>query len=176
MAITRQQKEKAVQTLKDELARMNSLVFVNYYGLTVPEIEEFRQMTDKEQCRYLVAKKSLFQLALKEAGLEEMVDMDKIKGGMGLVFGFGDMIQPARLAVKFAKDHEQMVIYGGVLDAEFIDPAKVKALSRLPSRQQLLGQLVRTIQGPVSGLVGVLQGNLRNLVCLLSQIKGQKAN
>ena len=75
---------------------------------------------------------------------------------------------------KFSKVNEALKILGGFLGFDWQDRDKIIALAKLPSREILLWQLVRTIAAPFSGLVGVLQGNARNLVSVISQIKLKK--
>ncbi len=170
MPKTRQQKEEAIKNLKEELAKMKSLVFVDYYGLKVKDINELRKLLKDKACKYLVAKKNLLKLALKKTGLKT-IDLDKITGGVGLVFGFEDDLSPAKLVAAFAKKHQQLSIQGGILEQEFIEVDRVKALARLPSRDQLVAQVVGTIKAPLTNLVYVLKGNLKNLVYILSAIK-----
>ena len=106
---------------------------------------------------------------MAEVGLE--VDTKNFEGGVAAVFGFEDEVAPAQLIAAFAKKHDIVSIYGGMLEGNFIDSNKVKELAKLPSKQQLLGQLVGTINAPVSGFVNVLAGNLRGLVTVLNAIK-----
>jgi len=86
----------------------------------------------------------------------------------------GDEIAAAKTIQNFSKKNEGMVILGGLLDQNFVDAATVKRLAMLPGKQELLGQLVRTIQAPVSGFVNVLAANLRGLVQVLQAIKQSK--
>jgi large subunit ribosomal protein L10 len=102
-------------------------------------------------------------------------DIKSFGGGVSALFGKEDEVAPAQLIAQFAKTHEVVTLFGGILEGKFIDAAKVKELSALPSKQQLLGQLVGTLNAPISGFVNVLAGNLRNLVGVLNNIKQSKA-
>ena len=104
------------------------------------------------------------------------LDTDKFSGGVAAIFGQGDEVAPAQLVAEFAKKHEVVTIFGGLLEGNLIDGVKVVELSKLPSKQCLLGQLVGTLNAPVSGFVNVLAGNLRNLVGVLNNIKENKTN
>ena len=86
-----------------------------------------------------------------------------------------DETTAARIVNNFAKSHELVKIFGGILEGKYINDDKVKNLANLPTRQELLAKFVGTINAPVSGFVNVLAGNLRNLVGVLNNIKEAKA-
>ena len=172
MAKSRQQKEQTVAELLGYFNAMKSAVFVNYQGLKVKEADELRRSADKEQVSYTVSKKTLLTKALKDAGID--FDAVTLQGMIGIATGT-DEVAAAKLVSEFGKTHESLKILGGVVDGKIADAAAIKALASLPSRQQLLGQLVGTINAPVSGLVNVLAGNLRGLVNVLNALKDSKA-
>jgi len=97
------------------------------------------------------------------------------EGGVATFTGTTDEVAPARIVNDFAKKNEVVAIFGGTLDGKYIDAVFVKNLASLPSKQQLLGQLVGTINAPVSGFVNALAGNLRGFVSVLNNIKEAKA-
>jgi large subunit ribosomal protein L10 len=172
MAKTRQQKEETLAGLTAAFASAKSAVLVNYQGLKVKEAEELRRKADKEGVTYVVAKKTLLTKALKAAGTE--YDVNQLSGMIGVATA-ADEVAAARLLSEFGKAHESMKILSAVVDGKIVNAAAVAALASLPSREVLLGQLVGTINGPVSGFVNVLAGNLRGLVNVLSSIKDAKA-
>lgn len=173
MAKTRQQKEEIVQELVEQMKTSKSAVFANFQGLTVQQTEELRQKCREAGVSLVASKKSLLKKALSLSGLD--VDTKAFEGGVAVALGLEDEVAPAQVLANFAKDHEVVTLFGGVLEGEFMDEAKVKQLAKLPSKQQLLGQLVGTINAPVSGFVNVLAGNLRGLVGVLNNIKEAKA-
>jgi len=172
MAKTRQQKEEAVKDLIDKVKKAKSLVFVNFDGLKVKEIEELRKNCRAENVDYLVAKKTLMKKAFKDAGL--VIDLKDFDREVATVFGHEDEVAPARIVQDFAKEHEALVAFGGVLEKAFVDQAKIIELSKLPSKDELLAKVVGSIKAPVSGFVNVLSGNLRNLVYVLNAVKESK--
>lgn len=175
MPKTRVQKKEIVAKLKDRLQKMKSLVFIDFTGLKAKEIEELRNTTKKEQGEYFVAKKTLIDLAVEEArkiGISlEGVEAKKLEGEISLLFGYSDETACMRLAETFSRDHKALHIRGGILDTKFLNAEQVVVLAKLPSRLELLAKVLRTLQAPLSGIVGALQGNLRGLVMVLSQIK-----
>lgn len=173
MAKSQVQKEQTIETLVSQFKSAKSVVFANFQGLKVKESEELRKLCKDENVLYMASKKTLVQKAIEQAGIAG--DVTSFEGSVSVAFGQGDEIAPARVLAEYAKKHEAVKLYGGLLEGNFIDGGKVKALAALPTKHQLLGQLVGTLNAPVSGFVNVLAGNLRGLVTVLDAIKEQKA-
>ena len=173
MAKTRVQKEEKVQKLADHVKSAKAVVFANFQGLSVQETEELRATCRANNIVISASKKTILKRALSEGGFD--VDTKAFSGGVATAFGMEDEVTPAQIIATFAKKHELMTIFGGILEGSFINAAKVKELSQLPSKEQLYAQLVGTINAPISGFVTVLAGNLKGLVGVLNNIKEQKA-
>jgi large subunit ribosomal protein L10 len=173
MAKSQVQKEQTIETLVSQFKSAKSVVFANFQGLKVKESEELRKLCRDENVLYMASKKTLVQKAIEQAGIAG--DVNSFVGSVSVAFGQGDEVAPARVLAEYAKKHEAVKLYGGLLEGNFIDGDKVKALAALPTKHQLLGQLVGTLNAPVSGFVNVLAGNLRGLVTVLDAIKEQKA-
>ena len=172
MAKTRIKKEEALKTLKNALVGMKSVVFAQYEGLKVRDIEELRRSLAKENIEYTVAKKTLLGLALKDAGVE--LNPHTISGNFATVISHDDEVAPARILAAFAKDHEALKISAGILEGKLMDRPGILALSKLPGKQELRAKLLGSINAPLSGMVQVLAGNLRGLLTVLTAIKDQK--
>ncbi len=172
MPKTRVEKQETLTELSANLQRAKAVVFANFQGLKVKESEELRKLCRAEQVGYVAIKKTLLKKALADMGTT--LDAKAYQGGVSVVMGYADEVAPAQIIAKYAKDHEAVKIFGGILEGAVIDASKVVALSKLPSKQQLLGQLVGTLNAPVSGFVNVLAGNLRGLVTVLNAVKDQK--
>jgi large subunit ribosomal protein L10 len=173
MAKTRQQKEKEIEKLAEKLSKMKAMVFANYDGLKVKEVDELRKTLRDQGIDYLVSKKTLMKLALKKAGLKE-IKVDELVGGVGLAFGYEEEVLPAKLLNDFAKTHQALKLVGGILENKFIDKAKVLELAKIPGKQELLTKTVWVIKSPISGFVNVLSGSLKSLLYALNSIKDKK--
>ena len=172
MAKTKQQKEQSLQVLVDGIQNSKSVVFANFQGLKVLESEELRSICREQNITYVASKKTLLKKALTDAGYD--IDTKAYEGGVAVVFGNEDEVAPAQTVAKFAKTHKVVSVFGGLLEGKYIDAVKVTELSQLPNKQQMLGQLVGTLNAPISGFVNVLAGNLRGLVNVLNGIKESK--
>jgi large subunit ribosomal protein L10 len=176
MAITRAAKEKAVDQLTGELGRIKLAVMTDYRGLSVPEIEELRATLRAEGMTYRVTKNTLLRLATKNNPALADIDAAAFTGPMALALGFDDEVAPARVIFQYAKKHQALEIVGAITsDGQLLDAAQVKALATLPTREQLLGQLVGTIAAPLTGFVGVMAGNVRSIINVLNALAEAKA-
>lgn len=174
MPKTREQKKEILDGLKDRISRSKSIIFTKFNGLQVKENEELRNTLKAENSEYCVAKKTLFGIALKDSGIEN-IDVKSFDGRVAAVFGYEDEVAPAKLVNKFISTHEGKVEFvGGVMENKFIDAIQVKQLANLPSKQELYAKIVGSINAPVSGFVNVLAGNLRGLVTVLKAIEEKK--
>jgi large subunit ribosomal protein L10 len=172
MAKTRQQKEAAYTSILSELKSAKGVVFFNFQGLNISASDALRDACRSAGVRYISTKKTLLQKACAEAGIT--LDTKSFGGSVAALFSSADELSAAKIIGEFQKKNEAAAVFGGVLEGAFLPSAQVIALSKIPSKQQLLGQLVGTLNAPVSGFVNVLAGNIRGLVTVLGAIKDQK--
>lgn len=168
----RPEKAEMVTEIKEKLHSAKSIVVTDYMGLNVAQITELRRKLRESKVEYKVYKNTLAQIALKELdinGLEEY-----LKGPTALAFSYDDAVAPAKVLVEYQKKNEKLKVRAGIVEGKVYDNTQIVALSKLPSRNELLSQLLRTMQGPITGIVTVLSGNMRNMVCVLNAIKEQK--
>ena len=172
MPKTRVQKEAMLSTLADRLSRSESVVFISLSKIKVDQAEELRDAFFKDGLQLQIAKNSLLKRVLADASIE--VPAEILDQPLGLVYSYSDVVAGPKAVTPFLKDIEELRILGGITSGAFITPAQVSALAKLPSREQLLAQLVGTLQAPISGMVNVMAGNLRNLVNVIGAIRDAK--
>jgi large subunit ribosomal protein L10 len=176
MAISRVAKEKAVDTLSGELGRIKLAVMTDYRGLTVREVEELRSVLRAEGISYRVTKNTLLRLAAKNNPALAQIEPTSFTGPMALAMGFDDEVAAARVIFQFSKTHHALEIVGGITaEGHLLTALQVKALATLPSREQLLAQVVGTIAAPLTGFVGVMSGNVRSIINVLNALSEAKA-
>lgn len=172
MAISKEQKKQIVDELTEKFSKMKSLVFLRYEGLKVSDIEEFRKKCKEAGVEYMVIKKTLMDLALKNAGVNAKTK--EVEGNFGVVVGLNDEIAPAKTVYEYAKSHEEAEIAGGVVWGRVADSVEIMKLAKLPSKEELLAKIIGSLNAPVYGFVNVMAGNLRGLVQVLNSIKNSK--
>ncbi len=172
MALTKQQKTKQIKDVKEKLSKQKSVIFVDFSKVSSKDMFGLRRALKEAGCNLKIAKKTLIRIAFGQSNISFWNKMKSIiPGQLALVFGIEDEIAPARISNKFAREHENFKILGGIFENRFIDREKVLALANLPSREELLQNIVGVIASPLSGFVTVLQGNIKGLVIILSKIK-----
>ena len=165
-------KEAAVSEIQEKMQQAQSVVFVDYRGLTVEEVTNLRCKMRDAGVEYKVIKNTMIQRAADKEGIEGLNSI--LEGPTAVAFGMKDPVSPAKILVDFAKDTKKTEIKGGVLDGKTIDVDGVKYLASLPSKEELLAKMMGSLNPPVTGLVMALSGVMRNLVCALNAIKEQK--
>lgn len=171
MAISKEKKKKILQELKEKIERQKTMIFVDFTGLKVKDFSILRKRLKERGDEIKVVKKTLAQLAFNEKGLK--VEIEKMKGELALVFGYQDEVLPAKLVWQFSKENSNLKILGGLLENNFLESEKIIEIAQLPTREELIKRLVGSVSAPILNLANALKSNLRKLIFILSQIKGQ---
>jgi len=169
MAVTKAKKQEIVKQLGDKLARQKAIVFADFTGLKVKALSDLKAKLRLNDSEFKVAKKTLMKVAFKEKGIN--IDPKSLTGEIALVMGYSDEVAPAKTIYEFSKTNQNIKILGGLLEKNVLTLEQVLNLAKLPSKQELYAKLVGTISAPSRNFVGVLQGNIRGLASVLSQIK-----
>lgn len=172
--LTKEQKKVLVKELSEKIKTAKSAVFVDYKGLKVKDSTELKKELRKSGVEYLVVRKTLLDISLEKAGISGS-NVKGMEGQIAVSLSQEDEVSAAKILDKFAKTNENLKMVGGVLGTQVMSAQEVKALAKIPSKEELLAKLVGTINAPVSGFVNVLAGNLRGLVNVLNAVKEQKA-
>lgn len=170
--ITREAKEKMLEEVTEELKQADLVIITNYRGLNVQSINKLRGELRKENCRYKITKNTMNRLACRQAGVEELENF--FEGPVAIAYSSDDPVAAAKVFKDFAKEHESFEIKGGMLSGQLLDSSAIKALGDIPPREELLARVVGGFQAPISGLVGALHGNMRQLVYTLDAVREQK--
>ncbi|MDO5116450.1 MAG: 50S ribosomal protein L10 [Synergistaceae bacterium] len=170
-----QAKRENIDMLSEALKRSDAVFIVEYRGLTVKKISAARKLIREAGGEMKVCKNTLMRIALKECGMIQAPEYDF--GPNGYVLSYGDAAAVAKAVRDFAKEkgNEALVVKGAILGGtQLLNKEQVYALADLPSKEQLIAQVVGTIAAPLRGLVTVLSGPQRNFVTVLSRIKEKK--
>lgn len=169
----RQKKEQVVAEIKEKLEQSSAVILTDYRGLNVSQVTKMRAELRQAGVEFKVLKNTLTSLAANEVGMSELDQY--LEGPTALAFSVDDPVAPAKILVKYAKEFKKLEIKGGVLEGKVVDMEAVKALADLPSREELLAQVLRGMQSPMAGFAGALSGLMRNFVYVLDAVRQQKA-
>lgn len=170
--LTKKAKEKMLQEVTEELKKSELVIITDYRGLNVKAISVLRGRLREQECTYRVTKNTMNRLACRQAGVEELENF--FEGPTAIAYSNADPVAAAKVFNDFSKENEALVIKGGLLSGQLLDPAGIKALGEIPSREVLLARVVGGFQAPISGLVGALHGTLRQLVYTVDAVRQQK--
>lgn len=173
MKLTRIQKEELVNQMTADLENFPSVILVNFQGLKVKEIQDLKKRCSEQGIGFQIVKNTLLKIALKN----NRIDMDKnlFDQPLAIIWSKTDEAIPAKILVSFAKEAESLKIVAGIFDKSQVQPDLIRELASLPSREELFGKLVGTLNAPINRLLNALQDNLRSLVYILKQYQGTKS-
>ena len=160
-----QEKMQSVERLRERLGTAKTAVLTEYRGLTVRQLSDLRKQLKAAASEYKVVKNRLARLAVKELALDPLAT--HFKGPTGLVFTAKDPVPMAKALQTFVRANPALTIKVGLVEGKVVQPAELKALADLPSKEALRSQLVGALQGPLSQLVSLLAAPQRELVQVL---------
>ena len=167
-----QYKIDRVTALKEAFEEYPALFFSDYRGLTVGQITELRGRLRHNDARYTVVKNRYTKIALRELGREGADPF--LTGPTAVALVRGDAAAVSKALLDFGRN-APVEVKGGYIEGKMIGAQEVVALSRLPSREQLLAMLLSAMQGPVRGLATVLHASVQRVARVLQAVADQKA-
>ena len=147
-------KQPIVQEISECIKDAQSVVLVDYRGLTVEEDTQLRKQLREAGVTYKVYKNTLMNFAFKGTVCEEMSPY--LEGPNAIAISKDDATAPARILAKFAKTAPALELKAGVVEGTFYDEAGIKAVANVPSREELLSKLLGSLQSPITNLARVL--------------------
>jgi len=174
MAVTRAQKEATITELKERMSKAQSMMFAQYIGLKVGEIGELRQKLREANAEMKVAKKTLMRLAAKDAKLPDISEKN-LTGPIACIFSFADPLSGAQVAFKFAKDHAQVKLIGGIFDGKLLTKEEAMDMARMPGREQLLAMFATMLRSPLVSFAQMCNGPLAGMARGLSELAKKNA-
>jgi large subunit ribosomal protein L10 len=165
MAISRDKKTTLVAELSETLATAKMTVFAQYQGLGVADIQELRSKAREAGVVIKVVKNRLVRVALAANETYATTDTSLLVGQLIYAISSEDEVAPAQVLDAFAKTHPALQLAGGFSgEGASLSAADVKALASLPSKNQLIGQVVAQLLSPVHDITNALSGNLHALL------------
>lgn len=174
MALSKEQKQQQISELTNLLKDSKITVIASYDKVSVSELQELRSSASEQGTTVRVAKNRLVKIAMADIDSLKDADISNVKGQVLYAFNNQDEVAPAKALHEFSKKNPNLQFVGGFDSVgQSLDQDKLKALAQLPSKEQLLAQVVGTIAAPMNGFVNVLAGNIRGVVNVLNARKQQ---
>lgn len=159
MAISKQKKVEIIKKVSEIIKAGQSLVFVNFHGLSVSAVNEIRRALESKGMGYYVAKKTLIKRAFGDSSVTG--ELPPLDGEVAIAWG-DDALAPIKEVYDFQKKNaDALKIIGGVFEGAFAPAEQILTLAKIPSREVLYGQFVNVINSPIQGLVIALDAIAR---------------
>jgi large subunit ribosomal protein L10 len=162
-------KAEKVTVLHTQFAQAKGAILADYRGLNVQQLTELRARLRTAAVELQVVKNTLARRAAEGTHFTQMVD--HFVGPTSVALTFSDVVAMAKVLSEYAKTEPKLAIRAGLIEGKVILPPDVTALAELPPREVLVARLLAGMQGPLAGLVGVLQGTVRQLLYALVAIR-----
>ncbi len=166
------QKQEKVSEVAEKIKKAQSVILLDYRGLSVEQVTNLRNQLRDANIEYKVIKNNMLLRAAKSLNIEGTEDY--FKGPTAVAFGYEDPVAPAKILAKFIKEAKKTEIKGGILDGKVLDAQAVDNLAKLPGKEELIAKMLGSLNAPITNFVGVLSAIPRGLVCALNAIKEQK--
>ena len=168
----RAQKEKVVEELGQIFESSGVVVVAHYAGLTVANMQDLRARAAEHGSAVRVAKNRLAKIALDGKPCESIADL---LTGMTVLTYSEDPVAAAKVAQEFAKENQKFVILGGAMGENALDVAGVEAVSKMPSREELISTIAGMLGAPASNIAGAIGAPASNIASILSTIEDKAA-
>jgi large subunit ribosomal protein L10 len=166
------EKKAIAADLHEKFSRSALVIVTDYKGLNVTTMSELRRKLRSSEAEYRVVKNSLLVRASEDTHATAVKDY--FKGPTAVALSYDDPVGPAKVLTEFSKENEKLKIKAAVMNGRLLDLNDIKALSNLPSREVILGQLLSVMNGVPTSLVRALSDIPRRFLNVLNAVKEQK--
>ena len=163
---------KEVKSLTEKLDKANAIYFTDYLGLDVVSITKLRKEFVSNDVEFTIAKNTLIKLAAKDVGIDGLDEF--LSGPTAIALSYNDPTGPAKVIKSFLKDFDKPSVKGMILDGQIFQAEEFEKIANLPTREQLLSQLVGMLNSPMSKLSSTLGSPLSGLLGTLEQLNSKK--
>ena len=160
-------KIETVEELKMAMKDCTMAIATDYSGLAVSELSELRTSLREKDLKYKVVKNTLLKIAAEQSDWPEMKEL--VDGPTGIIFGYSEEQVPAKTIVDFIKENKSDIKIGlGVIGNRVLSSTQIEELSKIPSREELIGRLITQMHGSIAGLVYALNSPLSGVTRALN--------
>ena len=167
--VTKEKKREIVAGLVRQLENTKSMYLVNAGGMTVAQSSELRREFRKVNAEMKLAKNTLIHLALKEDGKFDVAEK-VLKGNTAIVFAYDDPIAPAKVIRKYFEKDKKPELKLAIIEGQSFDGSQLKAVSELPTREDMIAGIIGSIHAPISGIVGSINAVMRDVAYLIEEV------
>ncbi len=168
----KEQKKSIIDKVKKTADKSKVTILTDFRGMSVKSMTDLKRKLRANKAELKIVKNTLLSRAIGKEQAEALKGL--LSGPTAVVFGLEDTLSPVKTLAAFVTENEKPQIKGGFFEGKQVSADEIKAISKLPGRQELIAKVVGGIKSPLAGLVYVLKGNLNKLVYTVDAIKNKK--
>jgi len=172
--MTRQEKTEVIEALKEEFSHLDFFYLTDASTLSVDKVNQFRRLCFNRNIKMRVIKNTLIRKALEDAPAERNFAalFGELKGPTAILYAHGAANEPARLLKEFRTENERPILKAAYIDtAVFIGDDQLEALTKLKSKEELLGEILGLLQSPARNVISALQSGGQTLSGLVKALQ-----
>lgn len=171
--VTKEKKKEIVADLVEKFNRASGFYLVDFQGMTVLASSRLRGELRKQDIEFKIAKNNLIKRAIVETkGIE--LDEAKYFGTTGVIFGYDDPVAPAKIIKEQFDKFEKPKLKAAVLEGQVFDGSQLSTIAALPTKQDVMANIIGSIQAPISGIVGSINAVMRDLASVVEEVAKTK--
>jgi large subunit ribosomal protein L10 len=172
--MNKNEKTELIAEAKELIQKASAVYLTDYSKINVSDISEIRNQFRKDGVTYRVFKNTLFKRALVESGKFEKL-ADHLEGMTGFAFASTNPVAPAKVIKKYNDTSQKFPLKACYIETQYYDGSKLKELSELPSKEEVIASILGSLNAPASGIVGSIAAVIRNLVSVIDEVSKKKA-
>lgn len=161
----KQDKSALIEKLSKDFKDAKSVSLVDFAGMNIVSQQDLKKKLKAVKAKMIVVKNTLIRRAADEAKFpKELTESSILSGQTAVILATDDAVSPIQVSGKFASENEALKFKAGILEGDFQDKDSLIAISKLPGKDTLVGQVVGSIAGPMYALISNLQGSVQELL------------
>ena len=172
--MNKNEKTELIAEAKELIQKASAVYLTDYSKINVSDISEIRNQFRKDGVTYRVFKNTLFKRALVESGKFEKL-ADHLEGMTGFAFASTNPVAPAKVIKKYNDTSQKFPLKACYIETQYYDGSKLKELSELPSKEEVIAGILGSLNSPASGIVGSIAAVIRDLVSVIDEVSKKKA-